>query len=81
MDKTVNAGDNSCECAEIGKADYLSVDNGSLGIVLAKDLPRIVLVFSVAQRNLFLLGIESLYVDIDNVADLQDMRFQESSEM
>ena len=30
VDKTVNAGDNSCECTEIGKADYLSVDRSAM---------------------------------------------------
>ena len=60
MDETVNAGDNSCECAEIGEADYLSVDNGINGIVLCKNCPGIILVFSVAERNLFVFGIKGL---------------------
>ena len=60
MDKAVNAGDNSGECAESGDTHNLGLNNIAYLVSLLENCPGIVLVFSVAERNLFVFGIKGL---------------------
>ena len=71
MDKTVDAGDDPCKCAEGGETDDLSLDHAAYGIILPEDLPGIVLVSSVAERDLLILSVESLDVNVNFLTDAE----------
>ena len=72
MDKTVDAGDNLCECAECCETNDFCFDNCSFGIVLLKDFPGIVLVFSVAERDLLVFSVKSLDENVNFLTDLHN---------
>ena len=52
MDKSVNAGNDPCKCAEWCKADYLNLALCAYRILIFKDLPGVILGLSVAKRDL-----------------------------
>lgn len=86
MDKTVNAGDDVCECTECCKTNDCSLNNCSLGIVVLEDFPRIVFSILEAERNLLCFLIDILYVNINCIAYINNslgclMCVHESSEM
>ena len=69
MDKSVDARDNGCECTECRKTDDLGINNSINRIVTAKDLPRIVLSLLVAERNLLVLLIKALDINLNLLTD------------
>ena len=73
MDKTVNAGDNLCECAEGCDAYDSNVNNIAFVIFSNKLVPGVVLFLLVAQGNSLLLGVEALYIYIELVTYLNDL--------
>src|SRR5699024_7966223 len=50
--KSVDAGDDLSECAEISNRDDLNIDNLSYSIAVLEDLPRIVRLLLIDERNL-----------------------------
>ena len=73
MDKTVNAGDNLCKCAEGCDAYDSNVNNIAFAVLCNKLVPGVVLFLLAAELNSLLLGVEALYIYRELVADLNDL--------
>ena len=65
VDKSVNSGDNRCKCTEGCETYDLGINNRINGIVTAKDLPGVVLCLLVAERNLLVLLVKALDINLD----------------
>ena len=73
MDKTVNAGDDLCECTERSDAYDSYVNNIAFVIFSNKLVPGVVLFLLAAERYSLLFGVKALYIHIELVADLNDL--------
>ena len=73
MDKSVDAGDYLCKCAVGGHADDLYLYNIADSVLIAEYLPRIFVSLLVAERDLVLFKINSLYIYIYGVANLDNL--------
>ena len=86
MDQAVHTGNDLSKGAELGERYDLGLNNRTNLVVLLEDLPRIVLSLLVTQRNLLLLGIDVLDINLYFVANADNLRgnlilLQDSSEM
>ena len=73
MDKTVNAGDDLCKCAELENGNDLSVNYVANVVLFGEDLPRIVFLGLVAQRDTLFLGVYGLDVNFDRIAYVKQL--------
>ena len=73
MNETVNARHDADESAELGDGDNRSGELGADGNLILQLDPGVVLFLLVAQGDLLVLGIVALDVDLDLVADLDDL--------
>ena len=68
MNQTVHTGQDANESTELGDAHNGSGEYAADGILVLQLLPGVVLGLLVAQRNLVVLGIQSLHIHLDGVA-------------
>ena len=68
VDKAVDSGDNLREGAEIGDRDYLSLDNLPELVISLEDIPGIVRLLLVNQRDLAGFVVDILDGDLDVIA-------------
>ena len=73
MNQAVHAGQNLSEGTEGHQLDDLGIHNVAHGILGHELIPGVHLGGLVAQRNLVLLGVEGNDVNVDLVADLNDV--------
>ena len=73
MNETVNARHDADESAELGDGDNRSGELGADGNLILQLDPGVVLFLLVAQGDLLVLGIVALDVDLDLVANLDDL--------
>ena len=73
VDKTVYPGNYSCESAERRHADNFRFDDALNGVIPAQNLPGVVLRLFIAEGYLSFFVVKRLYVDLDFVADVEDV--------
>ena len=73
VDKTVNAGDDVCKCAESSKTNDCSLNNCALGIVVLERISGIVLSVLEAERNLLCFLVDVLYINVNSVANVNNL--------
>ena len=86
MDKTINAGNDLCECTERSDGNDLALNIVAFLVLILELDPRIVLVLLVAEGDSSCFLVEILYINLENVANGNDLRgvldpVQLSSEM
>ena len=74
MNKTVNTRDYAGERAVCSHTYYCNLNSIAYIVVILKNNPRIILRFSVTERNLSLFGIESLNVNLNCIAYEHNLR-------
>ena len=73
MDQTVRAGHDLSKCAEGREADDLDRCNVADVVLVLEDVPGVHLIGLVAERDLAGLAVEVLDVNVDDIADLDDL--------
>ena len=73
MDKPLDVRNDLSKCTERGKRNDLYVDNRTYGVISLENLPRAVLNLLITERNLLVLHIKILNVNLDNVAGVYNL--------
>ena len=74
MDQAINARDDLSEGAESGHRNNLSGDNVADLVISLEHFPRVVLGLLVAQGDLLVLGVDVLDINIQHVANFNNVR-------
>ncbi len=74
VNKTLDVRNNLSESTECRKRNNLYVDNRAYGVISLENLPRAVLYLLISKRNLLVLHIKILNINLDNIAGFYNLR-------